>query len=469
MRRVVVIGYGMAGARLAEELRRRDPDARRTAITVIGEEPVPAYNRVLLIPVMSEDIAPDAVYLHDDGWAARHHVSRRLGVSALAVDPAARAVTLSNGETLGYDALVLATGSRPRLPQVRGLTAPGGGPAPGVLTLRSLDDCALIAKQVSADAPVAVLGGGVLGLEAAHALATRASRVTVVHPTTSIMDRQLDHRGSRTLTRLLRAAGLEFRLGRFATEFVPGEGLTLDDGSRVAAAGVLVTAGVRPETSLAANAGLAVDRGVVVDDTLRTSEPRVFAIGDCAQHPGTPGGFVQPAWEQAGVLADLLSGADPGARYRGTTVVARLKAPGIDLAALGNVHVDDDAEDHEVVSFTDPTRGRYAKIVLRGDSVRGAVFVGFPDAAARTAYHYHNGTPVPSDRLSVLFGREGDSFGQSTEDLVCRCNSVKEVSLVAAWRDGARSVSALASATRATTGCGTCLPAVMAIAERLTG
>jgi assimilatory nitrate reductase electron transfer subunit len=468
-RQVVVVGYGMAGSRLAEEIRRRDPAAERVALTVVGAESHPAYNRVLLSAVLGGSLSPDAVRLHDADWAAAHHIDLRTGTAATTLDRAARRLTLADGSEVDYDALVLATGSGPVVPPTEGLVT-DDGLAPGVVTFRTLDDCATILASCRPGAPVAVLGGGLLGLEAARGLAGRGSLVTVVHPVGHLMERQLDPAAGAVLARTLAGLGIEVRLGVLAARYVPGDGLKLADGTQVAADLVVVSAGVRPATMLAQDAGLAVDGGVVVDDALRTSDPRVHAIGDCARHPGTVSGLVQPAWEQAEVLADLLTGVNPAARYRGTPVVTRLKARDIDLASLGDVREDGDAE---VLLLTDAARGRYAKLVLRDERVAGAILLGSPDAAATITHLYDRGVPAPSDRLALLLGRTASPAATSPADLpaaatVCRCNTVSKRQLVAAWRAGARSAADLASATRATTGCGGCRDAVRGIADWLT-
>jgi assimilatory nitrate reductase electron transfer subunit len=474
-RRVVVVGYGMAGARLAEELRRRDPDGERVSVTVLGAEPHPAYNRVLLSAVVGGSMTPGAVALHDDEWATRHRIDLRLDATVTSIDRAARQVTLADGSTVDYDALVLATGSRPWLPPVEGLTTEDGALATGAVAFRTLDDCERIVAATRPGAPVAVLGGGLLGLEAARGLAGRGALVTVVHPVGHLMERQLDPAGGRVLAGALAGLGIEVRLGVFAGRYVPGDGLKLADGGHVPADLVVVSAGVRQETGLAEAAGLDVDQGVRVDDALRTSDPRIHAIGDCARHPGTISGLVQPAWEQAAVLADLLTGTDPAARYPGTPVVTRLKARDIDLAAMGDVHTEVDSADAEVLCLQDNTRGRYAKLVIRDDRVAGAIVLGSPDAAATITQLYDRGTPVPSDRLALLLGRALPGSGAaapSPADLpasatVCRCNTVSKRQLVNAWRDGARSVSDLAASTRATTGCGSCRDTVCGIADWL--
>jgi assimilatory nitrate reductase electron transfer subunit len=466
MRSVVVAGYGMAGARFAEEIRRRDPHGERVSLTILGEEPHLAYNRVLLSGVVAGSMRAENVTLHGPEWESRV----RLGVSVTSIDRDTRKVFLSDGTAIAYDALVLATGSRAWLPPVEGLTAD----APGVVAFRTLDDCARILEAAEPGVPVAVLGGGLLGLEAARGLASRGCQVTVVHPVGHLMERQLDPGAGAVLARRLSGLGIEFRLNAKVSGYVPGDGLKLADGL-VPADFVVVAAGVKAETTVAAAAGITVDRGIVVDDCLRTNDPRVHAIGDCAQHPGTVAGLVQPAWDQAEVLADLLTGTNVAARYRGTPVVTRLKARDVDLAAMGEVHVDVDVPDAEVLCLNDPVRGRYAKLVIRNDRVAGAILVGTPDAAAMITQLYDGHLPVPSDRLAVLLGRALPSeatIAASPAELpasavVCRCNSVSKGQLVSAWRSGAGSVTELASATRATTGCGSCREVVCGIAEWL--
>ena len=476
-RRVVIVGYGMAGARLAEDVRRLDPAGDRVALTVLGDERHPAYNRVLLSTVLAGSLDARSVVLHDENWAGRLGVDLRLGEAVTGIDRAARRVLLASGSTVDYDALVLATGSRPWVPPVEGLLAEDGALAPGVQTFRTLDDCARILDAVRPGAPVAVLGGGLLGLEAARGLVSRGSLVTVVHPRRHLMERQLDGGASRVLLDSLRRTGIEFRLGAAATRYLPGDGLKLADGTAVAADLLVVATGLHSEIGLAVDAGLRVDRGVLVDDSLRTSDPRIHALGDCAQHPGTTAGLVAPAWDQAAVLAGLLTGADPAARYRGTALVTRLKARDVDLAALGETHLDPDdldATDVEVVRVQDPTRGRYAKLVVRNDKVAGAILFGVPDAAATITQLYDRGGQVPVDRLALLLGRalpDGSSAGAVGDlpggALICRCNSVSKGRLVTAWKSGARDVRSLAAATRATTGCGGCRGAVGDLADWL--
>lgn len=470
IRHAVIVGYGMAGARLAEEIRQRDPDGSRVAVTVLGAERHPAYNRVLLSHVLAGAMPPRDVLLHRLDWAERHHVALRRGVLVTGIDRAARRVVLDDGQAVPYDRLVLATGSKPWLPPTEGLRADDGELVDGVSVLRGLDDCERILGSVRPDTRVAVLGGGLLGLETARALTQRGHEVTVVHPGGHLMHRQLDPPAGRVLQRILGGFGIRFRLRQRASRYVPGDGLKLADGTPVSAELVVVSAGVRPDTTLATRAGIAADRGIVVDDELRTSDPLVHAIGDCAQHRGVTAGLVQPGWDQARVLADLLTGAGPEARYEGTATVTSLKARDVDLLALGDVHVEPHDPTAEVLRLEDPARGRYAKLVLRREKVAGAIMIGFPDAAANVSFLYDKGIPVPTDRLALLLGRAlpgvdaaapgGKAAELPDSALVCRCNTVSKGALARAWQAGATTVSALADQTRATTGCGSCREAV---------
>ena len=452
--KVVVVGYGMAGARFAEQLRERDPDIE---LTVLGAERHHAYNRVLLSTVLAGGLPLDAIGLHDEYWAEKNQVELRLDTAVVAIDRAARVVRLADESVVDYDVLVLATGSRARLP----LTGER------VSAFRTMDDCARIVALARPGAPVVVLGGGVLGLEAARGLAGRGCQVTVVHPKARLMERQLDPSAADVLRRSMQRLGIEVRLGESVTRHLPGRGVELSDGSLVPAELVVVSAGVFAEDGLAADAGLATDNGILVDDRLRTADPGIYAIGDCARPPGGGSGLVQPAWEQAAVVAELVTGANPMARYTGTPMVVRLKARDVDLAALGDVHATVDDDDAEVVQVHDPARGRYAKLVLRADRVAGAILLGVPDAAATIIQLYDSGALAPSDRLALLLGRAlpGAPTAASPGDLpasavLCRCNTVSKGTLVAAWRDGANDLTALANATRATTGCGGCTGAV---------
>jgi len=509
--RVLIVGNGMAGSRLADELRRREPDPDILRITLIGEERHPAYNRVLLSSVVGGGLDIAGVRLYPDDWYGKHHVELHRGVRVVAVDRLERLVLDSHGGTHGYDVLVLATGSRSWIPPVDGLVEPGGELAGGVVTFRTASDCERIVAAAQPGGRVAVLGGGLLGLEAARGVAGRGAAVTVLHPVGHLMERQLDPPAGRVLARTLDRLGIAVRLNVRATRFrggagfagsaggvgvagfaggagvagaaggagvagSAGGGLELSDGGFQPAGLVVVAAGVRAETTLARQAGLEVHHGIVVDDELRSvSDHRVRAIGECAEHRGTVHGLVQPAWDQAAALADLLTGADPAVRYTGSTAVTRLKARDVDLATMGETFIEpDDDPLAEVVRLEDPARGRYAKLVLRDERVAGAIVLGCPEAAAALIQLFDSRAPVPSDRIGLLVGRGvGNPLGQvppallPARALICRCNSVTKAQLTVAWLAGARTVTAQAAATRATTGCGSCADTVARLCEWL--
>lgn len=473
--RVVIVGNGMAGSRLADELRRREPDPTLLRITVIGEEHHPAYNRVLLSSVVGGGLDIEGVRLYPAGWYHRHHVELHRGVRATAIDRQHRLVHDSNGGTHHYDVLVLATGSRSWVPPVQGLLEPTGQLTGGVVTFRTAADCERIVSAAQPGGQVAVLGGGLLGLEAARGVAGRGATATVLHPVGHLMERQLDPAAGRVLARTLDRLGIGVRLNVLATHFHPEAGLELSDGGFQPADLVVIAAGVRAETMLAKQAGLEVNRGIVVDDELRSvTDHRVRAIGECAEHRGTVHGLVQPAWEQAAALADLLTGTNPTVRYTGSTAVTRLKARDVDLATMGETFTEpDDDPTAEVIRLEDPTRGRYAKLVLRNERVAGAIVLGCPEAAATLTQLFDSHAPVPSDRLGLLVGRGLGDTGQAppallpARALICRCNSVTKAQITTAWLAGARTVTAQATATRATTGCGSCADAVAGLCEWL--
>ncbi|WP_433255980.1 FAD-dependent oxidoreductase [Streptosporangium sp. CA-135522] len=475
-RRVVVVGYGMAGWRLAEAIRRRDPAGERVSLTVLGAEPYPAYNRALLTEVVAGALPPDALWLRDPAWTPADGVDRLLPVAARRIDREGGAVVLADGARIGYDALVLATGAQPWTPPIEGVHAEDGSLTPGVSAFRTLEDCRLITSSVSPGTSVAVVGGGLLGVETALGLAGRGARVTLIHPRPHLMERQLDPPAARVLARSVTDLGVRLRLDTQATAYVLGTGVKLDNGEHVPAELLVICAGTRPRTSLAADAGLAVEHGVLVDDELRTSDPRVRALGDCAQYARAPAGLVQSAWDQADVLADLLTDAASGARYRGTPVVTRLKAAGVELASLGEVHTEPDDPSLETLVFSDAARGRYGKLVLRDERVAGAVLLGLPDAVANIVQLYDRAGPVPASPHTLLLGRllsqrpaPAGAADLPPQAVVCRCNTVTKARLVEAWRAGARDTGALVAATRAMTGCGGCRDQVATIADWLAG
>jgi assimilatory nitrate reductase electron transfer subunit len=446
---VVVVGNGMAGSRVAAEIAAREPERR---VTVLGDEP--AYNRVLLSAVLAGTAREPDIAL------ARPVPDVRL-TRVLALDRTRRVVRTPAGE-VPYGTVVLATGGEPRLPPVTGLSTD----LPGLHTFRDLTDCAAIGASGARRA--VVLGGGLLGLEAARGLAGRGVEVTVVHAGPHLMERQLDAAAGRVLAGTLDLLGVRTLVGADTVAVLGTDrfrGLLLAGGERVHAELLVVACGVRPSVALARDAGLPVRAGVVVDDRLRTADPHVYAIGDCAEHRGRVYGLVAPAWEQAAVAAASICGAP--ARYTGSTLVTRLKAAGVELAAMGEV-----GDAGEVVQFADTARGTYKKLLIRDGRLAGAILLGDVSTVGLVTQLYDRGAPVPPDRLGLLFGgwpaagAGTDAAALPDGATVCRCNGVSKAAIVTCARAGARSVTEIAARTRATTGCGGCAGQV---AELLAG
>ncbi len=463
--RLVVVGYGMAGARLVSEVHGRKADLD---VTVLGAEPHRAYNRILLSNLVAGKTAEADVQMAEPTGRA---VRLRLGTAATTIDRAASVVVAADGERVPYDRLVLAIGSQAALPPIKGLVRDDGSLPDRVAAFRTLDDCRRIIALAESSRSALVLGGGLLGLEAARGLAAQGLHVTVLHAVGHLMERQLDPPASAVLTSTLARIGIDVELDAATVSVDAGPDqvrVVLADGQRLETDLLVVACGVRPCTGLAEHAGLAVDRGILVDDQLRTSDPGVFAIGDCVQHDGTVAGLVAPAWEQARVVADLVTGARPQARYTPRPVVTRLKAAGIDLAAMGDTTCESAGD---VVTFADPARGTYAKLVIRADRLAGAVMLGDNPAVGTIIQLFDRGGRV-ADPRNLLLGRERAERSGTNElspalmpdaTVICQCNTVTKGALVRCWEAGARSTSDLVTGTRAGSGCGTCRDAIEGI------
>ncbi|MEO3862027.1 FAD-dependent oxidoreductase [Acrocarpospora sp. B8E8] len=456
--RLVVVGTGMAGSRVVSDVRARD---KRIRVTVFGAETWQPYNRVLLSNVLAGTATPEIVRLHDKAWYAEHGVTAALGTEVTAIDRDCRTVITADGRREPYDVLVLATGSRPFVP-----------PIPGVeraIPFRTLDDCEKIVEAAGRARRAVVVGGGLLGIEAARGLAGRGLPVTLLHVAGHLMERQLDAEAGLVLGETLTALGVEIRTGAEVTAITEA-GVEVT-GGLVEGDLVVLACGVRPVVGLARDAGLHVERGIVVDDEMRTDDPSIFAVGECAQHDGQVYGLVAPCWEQAAIVADLITGADTAARYRGSRLVTRLKARSVELAAMGETHLTE--ADAEIVSFSHRRTGIYRKLVIRNDRLVGAILVGESAAVGTLTQLYDRGGPLPGDRASLLFpGLSAAPVADSPVRMpdsakVCRCNNVTKGQIRACWEEGARDLAAVAAATRATTGCGGCADAVEGIVSWL--
>jgi nitrite reductase (NADH) large subunit len=393
---LIVIGNGMAAARLVDELARRA--LGRYAVAVIGEEPRLAYNRVLLSALLADEVDFDDIELRPARWWRDRGVTLRYGVRATAVDAAARNVTLAGGTRLSFSKLVFATGSQPIKPDIPGMDLPG------VLTFRDVDDVNAIAASKAAGTRVVVIGGGLLGLEAAYGLAKAGARVTLLHLMDRLMERQLDHRAALMLQRAVEARGIAVRL-QAQTARIAGngkvEGVELHDGTTIAADAVVVAVGIRANAALARTAGIEVGRGIVVDDHLETNAAGVHAIGECAEHRGCCYGLVEPAYEQAQLLARRLAGER--ASYPGSVLATNLKVSGVNVFSAGDF-LGATAEAEEIV-LRDPAAGVYKKLVIAHGRLVGAVLFG--DTADGLWYLdlIRTGSPVARLRDDLVFGR----------------------------------------------------------------
>jgi nitrite reductase (NADH) large subunit len=386
----------MAAARLVDELARRA--LGRYAVAVIGEEPRLAYNRVLLSALLADEVGFDDIELRPARWWRDRGVTLRYGVRATAVDAAARNVTLAGGTRLSFSKLVFATGSQPIKPDIPGMDLPG------VLTFRDVDDVNAIAAAKAAGTRVVVIGGGLLGLEAAYGLAKAGARVTLLHLMDRLMERQLDHRAALMLQRAVEARGIAVRLQAQTTRIAGNgkvEGVELRDGTTIAADAVVVAVGIRANAALARTAGLEVGRGIVVDDHLETNAAGVHAIGECAEHRGCCYGLVEPAYEQAQLLARRLAGER--ASYPGSVLATNLKVSGVNVFSAGDF-LGATAEAEEIV-LSDPAAGVYKKLVIAQGRLVGAVLFG--DTADGLWYLdlIRTGSPVARLRDDLVFGR----------------------------------------------------------------
>ncbi|MFD5856310.1 NAD(P)/FAD-dependent oxidoreductase [Streptomyces chartreusis] len=398
--RVVVIGAGLAGVRLARRL-----GELGTPVTLVGDEEHRPYNRVLLAEVLAGRYSPDVIALPAPAELTRGRVT--------GIDREMRAVHLADGSEIAYDTLVLATGSNAVLPPLRGLFTPDHQLPEGVHAFRTMDDCLGLSKAVRPGVRAVVIGGGLLGVSAARALALRGAQVVLAQQSERLMERQLDPAASKLVRRHLAGLGVEVHTDLRVRDVrcVGGavRSVEMADGYALDADLVVLACGVHPRAGLAKEAGLAVHKGILVDDELRTSDPHIRAVGDCAQHDGTVYGLAAPAMEQADVLAESLAG-DGGARYTGTRALTRLTLAGegfFDLAAFGETEA---RPGDDVVQLTDATRGTYRKVVVRDDRLVGGVLVGELGTVGALARAWEGAEPLPDDApLLHLLTNDGGS------------------------------------------------------------
>jgi nitrite reductase (NADH) large subunit len=460
-----VVGNGMAGVRAVEELLKLAPDLYE--ITVFGSEPHPNYNRILLSPVLAGEQTLPEIVLNSVEWYREKGITLRTGRTVCRIDRIARAVEVDDGTLEPYDRLLLATGSNPVL-----LPLPGKD-LEGVLTYRDISDTERMIEAAAKHRAAVVIGGGLLGLEAANGLARRGMKVTVVHLMPWLMERQLDRTAAGLLQKTLEAKGLTFRLEAQTEEILghPREGggpasvesVKLKSGEIIPAQLVVMAVGIRPNTALAESAGLHCNRGVVVNDTMQTFDPRIYAVGECVSHRGVAYGLVAPLFEMAKVCANHLACFGIG-RYPGSFVSTKLKVTGVDLFSAGDFSGGEGTED---IVMADPGAGVYKRLVIKDDKLAGAVLYG--DTVDGTWYFklLRDGTSIAPIRDRLMFGESnlGDTGHQGQNRAaampdsaeVCGCNGVCKSTIVKAIKDmGLFTLDEVRKHTKASSSCGSC-------------
>lgn len=452
-RKLVIIGNGMGTCRLLDELVTRGAP-ERFEITVFGEERGGAYNRILLGRILAGD-APSSIVTKTPEWYDAHGIRLTHETRVVRLNTARRVVETEAGQSRSYDVAVLATGSQPLVPAVDGLRDEAGELRSGVFVYRTIADCIRMREYARPGDGALVVGGGLLGLEAAKSLSDLGLHVTVVHSSHTLMNAQLDAVAGTMVARQIDRAGIFARTGR-TIQAVFGEdrvsGALLDDGTSLPVEMVVLACGVRPRIDVARASGLPVNKGIVVNDSLATEVPGVYAFGECAEHRGKNYGIVAPVWEQAAVLADVLSGPAARARYGGSKLYTRLKVAGIDVASMGVL--EPELEQDEVFQVIEERRDTYRKLILRDGRLIGAMLVGSTAAAPSIVQLFDRGDPAPADPLELLC--QPRSGGAPGERAVCTCHKVSERAVREAIAAGADSVPRLGELTRAGTGCGSC-------------
>ncbi|MBI4208531.1 MAG: NAD(P)/FAD-dependent oxidoreductase [Deltaproteobacteria bacterium] len=474
-KRLVVIGNGMAGARVVEEILKRD--AKKFEITMFGAEPYGNYNRILLSNVLNGTETPTDIFINPLSWYEENGITLHAGVKAIEIDREKKVVVgrslnkndspyaaenppLNGAATVEvpYDSVIIATGSRPFVPPVEGY----GGP--GAFLFRTLDDCAQIEEYAKGCKKAAVIGGGLLGLEAARGLMTHHVHVTVLEAAPQLMPAQLDAKGGRLLRSAIEAMGIAVFCGKITTRIERENGLIqrliFKEGEPLETDMVVVSAGIRPVTEIAKASGLTVERGIVCNDQMRTNDPEIFALGECVEHRGQIYGLVGPIWEQAEVLADVMTEADPKAKYTGSKLGTKLKVMGVDLVSMGQTESFDPAG--EVVTYREPKRGIYQKLLIRNDKLIGAILLGDVQVGDTLMQTFKEERKVSDNRSELLFGVPEVSSLTDVLEMpdslqICNCNGVSKGEIRDRIRtENCTSVAQIGKCTKAGTGCGSC-------------
>jgi nitrite reductase (NADH) large subunit len=470
-RKLIVIGNGMAGARTVEEILARG-GGDQFDITVFGDEPYGNYNRILLSNVLNGSQDPSEIFLNGLDWYCDNGIELRAGVRADVIARPHKAIHCDDGNWYQYDKLIIATGSRPAIPPIAALRKPNGEFRPGIFVFRTLDDCRKIAEYAAKCRRAVVIGGGLLGLEAARGLLNHGAEVHVVHLMGHLMEVQLDPQAGAILKTTIEKMGIRVHLKKL-TKAVLGDdavtGLAFEgEANTLDCEMVVIATGITPNAEIGARWGLNVERGIVVDDQMRSSDPDIYAVGECAQHRGRVYGLLAPLWDQAKVLADHVTATNPDASYQGSKLATKLKVMGVELASMGVIAADGEHED--VVQFMEPSKGVYKKLIIRDGRLAGGILMGDIGKAAYLMQAFDRGLRLPDERLSLLFDTGVPSAKVTFEEMpaetqICNCNGVSKGAIVQSVNSGKRSLSSVMTATRAGMGCGSCKSTVAELVE----
>jgi len=451
--RLAVIGNGMAGVFTVEQILKHNHNFE---ITIFGDETHVNYNRILLSSVLAGEKDADDIVLNDIEWYRENSIQARLGLRIDRIDLAAKTIHSAQGCTTAFDKLLIATGSSPFLPPIDGVQKNG------VFVFRTMDDAKHLLALSGAGIKAVVIGGGLLGLEAARGLQLQGCDVTVVHLASHLMERQLDFTGGQFLRRKLESLGIAVRCNASTTAITGNghvEGVQLSDGTELPANLVVVAAGIRPNAQLAREAGLAVNKGILVNEFLETSHPDVYAVGECTEFDGLLFGLVAPLFDQGKVLAATITG-NRGPVFTGYTPATKLKIMGADVFSAGDF--DDQREGVECVRLEDPSLGIYKKLILKDNKLEGVILVGDASDDHRFVEWLRSGTDLTEQRRTLLSPAVAAGAGDDVAALpdshtVCGCNGVSKGTIIdAIHSDGVCTLAQLKDKTRAATGCGSC-------------
>ena len=473
--RLVVVGNGMAGARAVEEVLALG-GADQFDITMFGDEPYGNYNRILLSNILSGIQDASEIFINPLSWYEENNVTLHAGSPVTKIDRSSRMVEAANGVQAHYDKLLIATGSRAFLPPIKGSTAPDGKLRSGVFAFRTIDDCNGIMATAKTSRKAAVIGGGLLGLEAAKGVLNHGCEVHVIHLGKHLMDAQLDTTGGAILRSSMEKMGVHIHLQASTTEVLGDEkvtGLAFKDGTSLECDMVVISAGIKPNAEIGHSAGLTVERAIVVDNHMRSvDDMNIYVVGECAQHRGKVYGLVAPLWDQAKVFAEHITGHNIDAAYHGSKLATKLKVMGVELASMGQTEPKDDAD--ETVQFTEPKRGIYKKLIVRDGRLVGGILMGDISKAAYLMQAFDRDSKLPDERLGLLFDLGTPSQKVTLDEMpadtqVCNCNGVSKAAIGACVAGGKRTAKSVMAATRAGMGCGSCKGLVGEVVEWFCG